>query len=199
MGRGKRRPHQTYTVGSYEPLGGNPPSGTDTAQDTATAALLQDVADMVFKGGPLGAELSQLDLETRTFTFRHLAEPDPRPLTGESGEVPVDDHERAATGWTPQPGSPAWAHLAHLLEELPFIASFREYGPHGGPTVLGIESPTRQYADVLVEHKDTTWRVRVQLEGRQEPLEFPGMTIGELFGENRHHALLREGVVAAGI
>ncbi|MGW7081475.1 hypothetical protein [Streptomyces sp. NPDC054866] len=49
-----------------------------------------------------------------------------------------------------------------------------------------MDSPTREWADVLVDHKGERWRVRVVLEGRSEPLEYPGMMIGELFGAGEH-------------
>ncbi|MGH4031185.1 hypothetical protein ACQB60_19870 [Actinomycetota bacterium Odt1-20B] len=205
MGRGKGRSNGAFTVGSYEPLsgGGEPPSD---AHDAGVGTFLQDVADMTFKGGPRGMELSALDVAARTFTFRHAGEPDPRALvTVEGGggvegvEVPTEDRERGGIVWTPRPEAPGWAHLSFLLQELPFVATFREYGPEGGPVVLGVEAPGRAHADVLVEHRGEVWRVRVQLEGRSEPLEFPGMVIGELFGEGRHRALVRDGVVDAGI
>ncbi|MFC7303356.1 hypothetical protein ACFQVC_03890 [Streptomyces monticola] len=194
-GRGKRR-QKTFTVGSYVPLDDMTATPTP-AQDATVGAFFQDVADLVFKGGPRGMELTAMDALSRTFSFRHLDTPDPRALVSEAGEVPADDTGRAGVLWTPQPGSPAWAHLAWLLQELPFVAAFREYGPQGGPTLLGVESPGRSHAEVLVEHRGGRWRVRVDLEGRTEPLESPGMVIGELFGEGGHRDRVRDGVVHA--
>ncbi|WP_326797806.1 hypothetical protein OG946_22305 [Streptomyces sp. NBC_01808] len=45
-------------------------------------------------------------------------------------------------------------------------------------------------------------RVRVALQGRTEPIGFPGMVIGELFGEGGHRRLAVAGepdLVASGI
>ncbi|GAA0648621.1 hypothetical protein GCM10009535_28060 [Streptomyces thermocarboxydovorans] len=199
VGHGKRR-RKPVTVGSFEPLGGSEPDKSlRDARDREVARFFQDVAGMVFRGGPRGMELTAMDVAARTFSFRHVGEPDSRALASEAGEVPDDDTERSEVRRTPQPDSPAWAHLACLLQELPFVLSFREYGPEGGPSLVGVESPGREYADVLVEHGGKRWRVRVKLEGREEPLQFPGMAIGELFGEGGHRDAERGGVVDAGI
>ncbi|MFI0778089.1 hypothetical protein [Streptomyces sp. NPDC021212] len=112
--------------------------------------------------------------------FRQAPEPDARGVV-------------ATAGGAPTASSPAWAHLAWLLWELPFVQAFREYGREGGPTLCGVEVPSRRWADVLAEHRGERWRVRVALEGRTEPIEFPGMVIGELFGEGRHRTLAVEG------
>ncbi|MFF0723619.1 hypothetical protein [Streptomyces sp. NPDC004134] len=190
-------------LGSYRPLG--PPEddgGRLDALDQGVAVFFQQVSDMAFKGGPLGIELTRLDAVGQTFTFRKAPEPDPLVLAGEAGAVPADDRERAGTEWAPLPASPAWAHLAWLLAELPAVQAFREYGPEGGPALRGVVVPSRRWADVLVEHRGEEWRVRVALQGRTEPIEFPGMAIGELFGEGRHRRLAVAGepnLVASGI
>ncbi|MGW1375025.1 hypothetical protein ACWD6P_12235 [Streptomyces sp. NPDC002446] len=178
---------------SYEPLEGRAAdSGARDAADQAAAGFLRSVSDLVFKGGPLGIELTHLDVADRTFTFREVPEADPRIPVTEAGAVPADDAERDGLLWTPQPSSPAWAHLAWLVRELPFLHAFREYGPEGGPELRGVDAPSREWADVLVEHRGERWRVRVALEGRTEPIEFPGMVIGELFGEGGHRQLVVE-------
>ncbi|QLH21635.1 hypothetical protein [Streptomyces sp. Rer75] len=168
-------------VSSYEPLG-EPESapGNQGQPDEAVSDLFQQVSDMVLTGGPLGRELTHLDAVGRSFTFRQAPEPDARAVVDTAGGVPAAS-------------SPAWAHLAWLLRELPFVHAFREYGQEGGPTLRGVEAPSRRWADVLTEHHGERWRVRVALEGRTEPIEFPGMAIGELFGEGRHRTLAVEG------
>jgi hypothetical protein len=65
-----------------------------------------------------------------------------------------------------------------------------------------VDAPTREWADVLVEHRGEPWRVRVALEGRERPVEFPGMEIGELFGEGDYRRFLLDGttdVLDAGV
>ncbi|MFG2212160.1 hypothetical protein [Streptomyces sp. NPDC048638] len=57
----------------------------------------------------------------------------------------------------------------------------------------GLNAPSREWADVLVEHRGRQWWVRVALEGRAEPIGFPGMVIGELFGEGEHRKMAVEG------
>ncbi|MFJ6786196.1 hypothetical protein [Streptomyces angustmyceticus] len=198
MGKGEDR----YMF-SYEPLGEpEADSGARDAEEQAAAGFLAKVSDLAFKGGPLGIELTRLDIAGRTFAFREVREADSRTLASSAGAVPTDDTERGEMCWMPEPGSPAWAHLAWLVRELPFLHTFREYGPEGGPELRGVEAPSREWADVLVEHRGQQWRVRVTLEGRTEPIEFPGMVIGELFGEGGHRKLLVEGepgLVDAGI
>jgi hypothetical protein len=191
MGRSKGKFRYVF---SYQPLGEpEADSSAQDARDEAVAGFFQQVSDMAFKGGPLGLELTRLDAVSRTFTFRQAHEPDPRALVSAAGAVPADDAERGEMLWAPQPSSPAWAHLAWLLRELPFVHTFRKYGPEGGPALCGVEAPSRQWADVLAEHQGELWRVRVALEGRTEPIEFPGMVIGELFGEGQHRELAVEG------
>lgn len=189
--------------GSYRPLDGpEAGGGVVGARDQAVSAFFQQVSDMAFKSGPLGIELTRVDAVSQTFAFRKVPEPDPRVPVGEAGAVPADDRERAGTEWAPRPASPAWAHLAWLLAELPFVHAFREYGPEGGPALRGVVVPSREWADVLVEHHCEQWRVRVALRGRTEPIESPGMVIGELFGEGRHRRLAVAGepnLVASGI
>ncbi|WP_159030111.1 hypothetical protein [Kitasatospora albolonga] len=181
-------------VFSYEPLGEEEAGpGARNAEDQAVAGFLQNVSDMVFKGGPLGIELTHLDVVGRTFTFRQVPKADPRPLVSVAGAVPADDAERSALLWMPEPPSPAWAHLAWLVRELPLLHAFREYGPEGGPELRGVRVPSPEWAEVLVEHRGDAWRVRVALDGRSEPIEFPGMVIGELFGEGDHRKWLVEG------
>ncbi|WP_063734325.1 hypothetical protein [Streptomyces sp. RTd22] len=184
-------------VSSYQPAAGA--RDTRDPQAEALSAFFQQVSHMVFKGGPLGMELTRMDAVGRLFTFRQADEPDARAVVGAAGAVPADDAERDGTLWAPQPSSPAWAHLAWLLRELPFVQAFREYGHEGGPTLCGVEAPSRRWAEVLTEHHGERWRVRVALEGRTEPIEFPGMVIGELFGEGRHRELAESHLVDPGI
>lgn len=166
---------------SYEPLGGPEVApGSQGEQDVAVSEFFQQVSDRVLTGGPLGRELTHLGAVDRSFTFRQAPEPDARAVVDTAGGAPAAF-------------SPAWAHLAWLLRELPFVHAFREYGHEGGPTLLGVEAPSRRWADVLTEHRGERWRVRVALEGRTEPIEFPGMVIGEVFGEGRHRTLAVEG------
>ncbi|WP_154685998.1 hypothetical protein [Streptomyces himastatinicus] len=174
-------------VSSYEPLGGPEVSPhVQASPEEAVSDFFQQVSDMVFQGGPLGRELTRLDAVGRSFTFHQAPEPDARAVVDTAGGAPAAS-------------SPAWAHLAWLLRELPFVQAFREYGHEGGPTLCGVEVPSRQWAEVLTEHHGERWRVRVALEGRTEPIEFPGMVIGELFGEGRHRELAESHLVDPGI
>jgi hypothetical protein len=186
-------------VFSYEPIGEpEPESGAaDTAErdrwDAEVGAFLNHVAELAFEAGPKGLELRRVDVAARTCAFRQEREVDPRPPVRAPGE---------ASGGAVLLGSPSWAHLAHLVGELPFLFSFREYGPEGGPELRGLDAPTREWADVLVEHRGEQWRVRVALEGRERPVEFPGMEIGELFGEGDYRRFLLDGttdVLDAGV
>ncbi|WP_327706781.1 hypothetical protein OG530_38885 [Streptomyces decoyicus] len=189
MGKGSDR-----YVFSYKALGEpEADTGVRDAEDQAAAEFLEKVSDLVFKGGPLGIELMRLDIAGRTFAFREVREADPRALVSAAGVVPTEDTERSEMCWMPEPPSPAWAHLAWLVRELPFLHTFRGYGPEGGPELRGVEAPSREWADVRVEHRGQQWRVRVTLEGRTEPIEFPGMVIGELFGEGEHRKMVVEG------
>ncbi|SPF05344.1 hypothetical protein [Streptomyces sp. MA5143a] len=188
-------------VFSYEPLGEpEPEPGTGPAdtterdrRDAEVGAFLNHVAELGFEAGPKGLELRSVDVAARTCAFRQEREVDPRPPVRAPGEEP---------GGAVLLGSPSWAHLAHLVGELPFLFSFREYGPEGGPELCGVDAPTREWADVLVEHRGEQWRVRVALEGRERPVEFPGMEIGELFGEGDFRRFLLPGttdVLDAGV
>ncbi|MGW0731454.1 hypothetical protein [Streptomyces sp. NPDC002851] len=180
----------TRYVFSYEPLDGapEPDTGEQDARDLAVSEFLHKTSDLIFHGGPRGIELARLDVTTREAVFREASRPDPiQPhwLTG----APPDDDERCEEHWPPQPPSPAWAHLAWLVHDLPLLFAFRDYGPEGGPELDGIDVPGRDYADVLVQHKGVQWRVRVQLEGRTDELDQTGMHIAETFGEGEYHRL----------
>ncbi|MET9850127.1 hypothetical protein [Streptomyces ossamyceticus] len=185
-------------VFSYEPIGAPEPGSSAAAterdrRDAEVGAFLNHVAELAFEAGPKGLELRSVDVASRMCAFRQEREVDPRPPVRAPGE---------ASGGAVLLGSPSWAHLAHLVGELPFLFSFREYGPEGGPELRGVDAPTREWADVLVEHRGEPWRVRVALEGRERPVEFPGMEIGELFGEGDHRRFLLDGttdVLDAGV
>lgn len=208
-------------VFSYEPLGApDTGSGLRSAdaterdlRDAEVGAFLSRVAELAFEAGPKGLELRSVDVASRTCSFRQEREADPRPpVRAPGGTFPPEPDEETTEEATAQPsepapgpvllGSPSWAHLAHLVGELPFLFSFRDYGPEGGPELHGVDAPTREWADVLVEHQGERWRVRVTLEGRERPIEFPGMEIGELFGEGDYRRFLLKGttdVLDAGV
>jgi hypothetical protein len=178
-------------VGSYGPLEGREPDTRERdARDEAVAQFLQGVSDLVFHAGTRGIELRRVDVASRTFEFCDTAAEGGGEVLSGGRAVPENDAERAEWHWVPEAGSPGWAHLAWLVRDLAFLPSFREYGPEGGPELVGLRVPGRAYADVLVAHRGGRWRVRIELEGREEPLEFPGMAIGELFGEGRHRELV---------
>ncbi|WP_189784509.1 hypothetical protein [Streptomyces capitiformicae] len=197
--RGKAAGKTRY-VFSYEPLGApesepKPDAAAEReARDDEVAEFLTQVAEVAFEAGPKGLELRSVDVASRTCSFRHTGEPDPRPLVraGDPSAPPPQETADEPSGVVLL-GSPSWAHLAHLVAELPFLFSFRGYGPEGGPELCGVDAPTREWADVLVEHRGEHWRVRVELEGRERPIEFPGMEIGELFGEGGYEKYLVEG------
>ncbi|MFG2829533.1 hypothetical protein ACGFWI_19030 [Streptomyces sp. NPDC048434] len=58
---------------------------------------------------------------------------------------------------------------------------------------MEIEAPSTACADVVVEHGRRRWRARACLEGRDEPIEYPAMTLAEMFGEGRHLTLAENG------
>ncbi|TGB16093.1 hypothetical protein [Streptomyces sp. MZ04] len=185
---------KTKYAASYEPLGEpEPDTSEQDARDEQVARFLGEVSELAFEAGPRGLELRHVDLESSTCAFRHVPGPDPRVVVRADGGLPPEQAE-AEPGGMPLPSSPPWAHLAWLVGELPFLHSFRGYGPQGGPELCGVDVPTREWAEVLVEHHGERWRVRVALEGRTEPIEFPGMVIGEMFGEGRFRQMLVQGM-----
>ncbi|MGW1894214.1 hypothetical protein ACWCP6_28825 [Streptomyces sp. NPDC002004] len=191
MSRATKRRVSSMTVGSHGPVKGHTPNATEP--NAAVAGFLQGVSDLVFRAGARGTELRRVDVASRTFEFCHTAANEVRREVLSGGRVvPENDAERAEWHWTPDAGSPGWAHLAWLVQDLASMPTFREYGPEGGPELVGLQVPGPEYVDVLVAHRGCRWRVRIELQGRKEPLEFPGMAIGELFGEGRHRELATE-------
>ncbi|MEU9111076.1 hypothetical protein AB0D04_04550 [Streptomyces sp. NPDC048483] len=181
------------TMGTYGPLVGREPDTRERdVRDEEVAGFLQRVSDLAFRAGPRGIELRRVDIGSRTFEFCDTAAEGDGEVLSEGQAVPANDAERAEWHWVPEADSPGWAHLARLVQDLAFLSSFREYGPEGGPQLEGLRIPGREYADVLVAHRGGRWRVRIELEGREEPLEFPGMAIGELFGEGKHRELVTQ-------
>ncbi|TGA94492.1 hypothetical protein [Streptomyces sp. MZ04] len=82
--------------------------------------------------------------------------------------------------------------MAWLVQELGIqLSFFREHGAR----LVEIDAPSTAWADVVVEHAGKRWRVRVRLERRDEPIEYPGMNLAEMFGEGRHLALAEDGVI----
>ncbi|NBE55953.1 hypothetical protein, partial [Streptomyces boluensis] len=183
---------RTRYVFSYEPLDGTtePDTSEQDARDLAVSEFLDRTSDLIFHGGPRGMELARLDIATREAVFREASCPDPVKPHWLTPAAP-DDDERREQHWAPQPPSPAWAHLAWLVHDLPLLFAFRDYG-EGGPELDGIDVPGRAYADVLVRHRGVQWRVRVQLEGRTDELDHAGMHIAETFGDGDYHRLADE-------
>ncbi|MET7381511.1 hypothetical protein ABZT08_22280 [Streptomyces sp. NPDC005526] len=183
--RGKRRRTRTVTVGSYESPSANGPSERPSADD-ATAAFLLSVSDLVFRAGTQGIELRRMDVSTRTFEFCDTQTSRRRGATSDGRAIPTEETERAGRYWMPDAASPGWAHLAWLIQDLASLPTHRDYGPEGGPELVGLQAYGPDWVDVLLEHRDGRWRVRIRLEGRDEPLRFPAMALGELFGEGGH-------------
>lgn len=150
---------------------------------SADSHFLLRVASLAFRLGPEGIELQQVDLADRRFTLSAPDHPDDRLPFSAIGPVPDDDTERQGWDCTPLAPSPPWTHLAWLVQQLATQLDF--FSSHG-LRLTGITAPSRSWADVIVEHGGSRWQARVQLEGRREPIEYPGTTLGEMFGEGRH-------------
>ncbi|MGW7056735.1 hypothetical protein [Streptomyces sp. NPDC054887] len=176
-----------HYAASYSPLtpAADATGGADQSEEGggAEARFLLRVASLAFRLGPEGIELRQIDLTNRRFTLSAPDQPEDRIPFYAVGPVPDDDGERQNWDYTPLAPSPPWTHLVWLVQQLATQLDF--FSSHGA-RLTGITAPSRSWADVIVEHGGTQWRARVPLEGRHEPIEYPGMTLAEMFGEGRH-------------
>ncbi|WP_251096259.1 hypothetical protein [Streptomyces sp. Caat 7-52] len=150
------------------------------------ARFLLRVASLAFRLSPDGIELQQVDLAGHRFTFGTPDRPEDRLPFYTVGPVSDDDVTRADCDFLPLAPSPPWTHLVWLVQQLAIQLDF--LSDHG-VRLAEINAPSRSWADLMVEHGGARWRVRVPLDRRREPIENPGMVLGEMFAEGRHHEL----------
>ncbi|NBE55921.1 hypothetical protein [Streptomyces boluensis] len=141
-------------------------------------------AEAAFTLGLDGFLVSTLSVPARSITFRASEQPAPPPVY-EQGEPPVPGPAgRRTDDWQPAADAPLWMNTAWLLDDL--AASITPLA-EDQVQALGLEAPPgADWCDLSVRDGDSLLRVRIQLAGRREPLEFPGMFLRELFTEGRY-------------
>ncbi|WEV27980.1 hypothetical protein OYE22_24515 [Streptomyces sp. 71268] len=149
---------------------------------TSTPFLARAAEAAMTMGGD-GYRLLHLDIPTRRLTFADTgAAPAPGIFLHGSPRQAADRAWRADHDWQPAPKSPPHLQLAWLLDDMStWLADLSEIQV----TVDGLDAPVPDWCDVLLRDGDTRLRARVQLANRNEPLDFPGMYLRDLFAEGR--------------
>lgn len=158
----------------------------------ADTAFLIHVSDTAFELGPHGFHLIAVTMRPRQFTCADTGVK-PAPPAYVSGPPPESHQQRRAVFWQPAPEAPPYLHLAWLVNE---IATELSALAEEAITVFGIDSPTTSWAELRAAFRDTSYRVRIGLAGRDEPLDFPGMYLREMFTAGRHRRYLATGTAA---
>ncbi|MEV6319246.1 hypothetical protein [Streptomyces sp. NPDC051776] len=147
------------------------------------STFLTRASESVFDLGLDGFRLGALTLQGRRLAVIDTGAAGDPPCYAD-GPPPVPGREgRREHDWQPAADAPAWMQMAWLLEDL---ATWVHPLAEEHITLTGIEAPESQWCDVLLRDGDTAYRVRILLTGRDEPLDFPGMYLRDMFTEGRH-------------
>ncbi|GAA2251695.1 hypothetical protein GCM10010232_44730 [Streptomyces amakusaensis] len=149
---------------------------------TPESMFLAHASEVAFDAGLDRFRVSSLTLGSRRLGLTEADGP-PQPPVYRDGEPPVPGREgRRAYDWQPAADAPSWMNMAWLLEDL---AVWVHQMADDRITVTGVEAPEPDWCDVLVLDGDSRYRARLRLAGRDEPLDFPGMYLRDLFAEGR--------------
>ncbi|MFF1717152.1 hypothetical protein [Streptomyces sp. NPDC058268] len=144
-------------------------------------------SEAAFDLGLDGFRVSAIAVQPRQVTFTATDGPVDPPVYAE-GEPPVPGRAgRREHDWQPAANAPSWMNMAWLLEDM---ATWITPLAQDHVLMLGIQSASHDWCDVLLRDSEDRYRVRIGLARRRELLDFPGMYLRDMFAEGRQHQYL---------